>query len=113
MYVCVCMSVSVCHNWDTLHVIILCSLKRIVGPLGSGHFSVVSRGIWKGPSGQARDVAVKSLACTDQLSKVKFLQEAVIMGQFKHPNVVQLCGSVTEGDAVSSAICMQRKEGEW
>ena len=47
------------------------------------------------------DVAIKSLASSDPMSKVKFLQEAVIMGQFKHPNVVQLCGSVTEGDTVS------------
>ena len=32
---------------------------------------------------------------------VKFLQEAAIMGQFHHPNVVQLYGVVTSGDAVS------------
>ena len=33
--------------------------------------------------------------------KVKFLQEAAIMGQFKHPNVVDMYGVVTEGEPVS------------
>ena len=32
--------------------------------------------------------------------KVKFLQEAAINGQFKHPNVVTLLGVVTAGDPV-------------
>ena len=61
----------------------------------------------------AREVAIKSLACTDPMSKVKFLQEAVIMGQFKHPSVVQLCGSMMEGDTVCVrgvcvCVCMWR-----
>ena len=34
--------------------------------------------------------------------RVKFLQEAAIMGQFRHPNVVQLYGVVMEGNPVSS-----------
>eukprot|EP00731_Ephydatia_muelleri_P039308 Em1363g1a len=72
--------------------------NKITGPLGTGHFSFVSRGVWKDAQGVAREVAIKSLACTDPMSKVKFLQEAVIMGQFKHPSVVQLCGSMMEGD---------------
>ena len=33
--------------------------------------------------------------------RVKFLQEAAINGQFKHPNVVQLLGVVTVGEPVS------------
>ena len=33
--------------------------------------------------------------------KVKFLQEAAIMGQFSHPNVVKLYGVVTERKSVS------------
>ena len=36
-----------------------------------------------------------------QLDKVKLLQEAAIMGQFRHPNVVRLLGVVSEGDTVS------------
>ena len=33
--------------------------------------------------------------------KIKFLQEAAIMGQFLHPNVVKLHGVVTVGEPVS------------
>ena len=33
--------------------------------------------------------------------KVRFLQEAAIMGQFSHPNVVKLYGVVTVGEPVS------------
>ena len=34
--------------------------------------------------------------------RVKFLQEAAIMGQFKHPNMVEMYGVVTQGEPVSS-----------
>ena len=36
--------------------------------------------------------------------KVKFLQEAAINGQFKHPHVVQLLGVVIAGEPVSGLI---------
>ena len=36
-----------------------------------------------------------------ETDKVKFLQEAAIMGQFLHPNVVKLYGVVTVGEPVS------------
>ena len=36
--------------------------------------------------------------------KVKLLQEAAIMGQFSHPNVVQLHGVVTVGEPVSIPV---------
>ena len=49
------------------------------------------------------EVAVKTLnAGTMEDEKVKFLQEAAINGQFKHPNVVQLLGVVTVGEPVSN-----------
>ena len=32
---------------------------------------------------------------------IRFLQEAAIMGQFRHPNIVQLLGVVTVGKPVS------------
>ena len=42
---------------------------------------------------------LKSNASEQEL--VKFLQEAAIMGQFHHPNVVRLHGMVTVGEPVS------------
>ena len=33
--------------------------------------------------------------------RVKFLQEAAIMGQFKHHNVVEMYGLITDGEPVS------------
>ena len=48
------------------------------------------------------EVAVKTLKeGSDKQDRVKFLQEAAIMGQFKHPNVVTMYGVVTEGEPVS------------
>ena len=54
------------------------------------------------------EVAVKMLKSgSDETDEVKFLQEAAIMGQFKHPNVIKLHGVVTVGKPVSVAIvCM-------
>ena len=50
----------------------------------------------------AMDVAVKQLQSgASEEEKVKFLQEAAINGQFRHPNVVQLMGVVTVGEPVS------------
>ncbi len=50
----------------------------------------------------AMDVAVKQLQPgASEEEKVKFLQEAAINGQFKHPNVVKLMGVVTLGEPVS------------
>ena len=46
------------------------------------------------------DVAVKTL--TDSANTVKFLQEAAIMAQFRHPNILTLHGVVSAGDQVST-----------
>ena len=48
------------------------------------------------------EVAVKTLKeGSDEEDRVKFLQEAAIMAQFKHANVVVLHGVVTHGQPVS------------
>ena len=39
-----------------------------------------------------------------EISKVKFLQEAAIMAQFIHPNVISLYGVVSETEPVSLLI---------
>ena len=48
------------------------------------------------------EVAVKMLKVgVTEKERVQFLQEAAIMGQFSHPNVVKLHGVVTIGQPVS------------
>ena len=47
------------------------------------------------------DVAIKQLHTrASGEEKIKFLQEAAINGQFRHPNVVQLMGVVTISEPV-------------
>ena len=38
---------------------------------------------------------------SSELDKVKFLQEAAIMAQFRHPNIVTLHGVVSDKEPVS------------
>lgn len=62
---------------------------------------MVEQGVWQDG---ARDiqVAVKLLKQgATETDKVKFLQEAAIMAQFSHPNVVSLYGVVNKTDTVS------------
>ena len=66
-----------------------------------GQFGSVSRANWINEEG-GKKVAVKTLKPTILTSKkVKFLQEAAIMGQFFHSNVIRLFGVVTVGEPVS------------
>ena len=76
-------------------------MYRIKEHLGSGQFGQVDRGVWSSPDGPV-DVAIKTLreeASEDD--KIKFLQEAAIMGQFHHANIVMLHGMVTVAEPVS------------
>ena len=74
----------------------------ITGHLGRGNFGVVDRGIWHNGKGMMYEVAIKSLdGEASQQAKVKLLQEAAIMGQFSHPNVLKLYGVVTDNKTVS------------
>ena len=69
--------------------------------LGSGQFGIVHKGVWLSPKGDV-EVAVKTLKKgSGKGERVKFLQEAAIMGQFKHPNVVTMYGVITAGEPVS------------
>ena len=68
--------------------------------IGSGQFGTVNKGTWQSPKGVI-NVAIKQLHVrTSEEEKIKFLQEAAINGQFRHPNVVQLMGVVTIGEPV-------------
>ena len=48
------------------------------------------------------EVAIKTLPMdADEQDKIKLLQEAAIMGQFKHPNIVHIHGVIVQDDPVS------------
>ncbi len=85
--------------------------------LGKGHFGTVYRGIWhdsREDDGMAYEVAMKSL--TPNAAKgerVKLLREAAIMGQFHHPNILQLYGVVVEVDTVTVACHSAIDECAW
>ena len=83
--------------------------NRLADLLGSGQFGTVYKGVWQSPIRGDIDVAVKTLkeGSKDE-DRVKFLQEAAIMGQFQHPNVVEMYGVVTQGEPVSG---FQQKGG--
>ena len=87
-----------------VHVLYCCSIYRTVSHLGSGHFGNVDKGLWRSSKNKAVEVALKSLtkSASDE-DEVKFLQEAVIMAQFDHPNVISLYGVVSTGMPVSFA----------
>ena len=79
-----------------------CSVKETIG---SGEFGNVYRGLWETPYGP-EEVALKILkAGTGEEDKVKFLQEAAIMAQFKHPHIVRLLGAVTVDEPVGLCGC--------
>ncbi|KAL5491565.1 hypothetical protein EMCRGX_G016873 [Ephydatia muelleri] len=74
--------------------------------LGHGQFGGVHKGKWKSPKGEF-EVAIKVLDPTkshNDEDKVKFLQEAAIMAQFKHPNVILFYGIVSEGEPLMLVI---------
>ena len=57
--------------------------------------------MWSSPDGPV-DVAIKTLREeSSEEEKIKFLQEAAIMGQFHHANIVTLHGVVTVAEPVS------------
>ncbi len=74
---------------------------RIKRHLGSGQFGSVELGQWKRHGTKPVDVALKSLTKTSEEDKVKFLQEAAIMAQFRHPNVIMLYGVIAKEEPVS------------
>ena len=73
--------------------------------IGSGQFGLVYKGVLLRRDKNQVEVAVKTLKeASGEKDRVKFLQEAAIMGQFKHPNVVEVFGVVSEGEPVSIQI---------
>ena len=61
--------------------------------------------MWEGSPDKSREVAIKLLQKgASEESQVKFLQEAALMGQFSHPNIISLLGVVTLGEPVSASF---------
>ena len=90
------------HSQNNLCILDVC---RITGVLGEGQFGSVSKGIWREETGYILEVAIKSLKPnSEERDKVKFLQEAAIMAQFRHPNVVTLYGVVSSRGTVSLIV---------
>ena len=83
-------------------MLLLCEfVLRVQGHLGSGQFGSVEQGLWKNGA-RSIPVALKLLKeGASETDKVKFLQEAAIMAQFTHPNVVSLYGVVSKTEPVS------------
>ncbi|CAB1456562.1 unnamed protein product [Pleuronectes platessa] len=65
--------------------------------IGEGQFGDVHQGIYISPENPALSVAVKTCKnSTSDSVREKFLQEALTMRQFDHPNIVKLMGVITE-----------------
>ena len=82
--------------------VFLCSLHEM---LGSGVFGTVYRGVWLHKEGEEseqlveEEVAVKTMeGGANEEERIKFLQEAAIMGQFNHPNIIRLLDISMEGE---------------
>ena len=77
--------------------------------MGAGEFGVVTHAMWKSSIDQETEVAVKTLNIdANDKDKLRFLQEAAIMCQFDHENVIKLYGVVTEAPAMIVLEYMSR-----
>ena len=75
--------------------------------LGSGQFGEVCKAQWT-VGGHTLELAVKTLKSgASEVDKVKFLQEAAIMGQFNHSHVIKMYGVVTLGKPVSEPFLIR------
>lgn len=79
-------------------------------PLGSGRFGMVIKAMWKSPSVNLEVAAKKLRKGALPEERVRFLQEAAIMRQFNHPNVVQMKGVMIDRlpatqETVSTSAC--------
>ncbi|XP_068431985.1 protein tyrosine kinase 2aa isoform X2 [Clinocottus analis] len=65
--------------------------------IGEGQFGDVHQGVYNSPEIPSLAVAIKTCKnCTSDSVREKFLQEALTMRQFDHPNIVKLIGVITE-----------------
>ena len=75
---------------------------KMLTKLGEGEFGEVYKAVLKIPTGTSQDVAVKVVKKgAPQEERLKLLQEAAILGQFRHNNIIHLVGVVTTDEPVS------------
>ncbi len=74
--------------------------------IGSGAFGTVTKATWYHEQGSKmceEIVAVKKIeGGVSEEERILFLKEAVIMGQFGHPNIVKILAIVANGTEVRS-----------
>ena len=86
---------------------------EIMTKLGKGQFGEVYKAVLKSPTGTSQDVAVKvAKKGAPQEERVKLLQEAAIMGQFKHKHVVDLKGIVRDKQVRTQSIGKDVRQAE-
>ena len=74
--------------------------------LGHGAFGQVYKGVWchaviGSEEPVEEEVAVKTMEdAKSEEDEIKFLQEAAIMGQFDHPNIVKIMGIMSTNSEV-------------
>ena len=82
---------------------------RLKEYLGSGQFGIVYHGLLTvvrdDPEGGVKEVTVKTMenGATEE-DRVKFLQEAAIMGQFNNPYIIKIHGILTSSQPVSHCV---------
>ena len=69
----------------------------------------MNKGVWVDAEG-CESVAVKTVKSNGEIERLKLLQEAAIMGQFAHVNVVRLHGVVTVGNPVRNQLRVGLKQ---
>ena len=70
---------------------------EFLNKLGEGQFGEVYKAVLKSPTGTSQEVAVKLVKKgAPQEETLKLLQEAAILGQFRHRHVVDLKGIVRD-----------------
>ena len=84
-----------------MNTLSLNTLRRKGNLIGKGEFGAVYNGFWEAPTRMVQPVAMKMLRDNaNKQDRVKFLQEAAIMGQFNHPHIVKLLGAITAAEPV-------------
>ena len=106
-------TVGVVLSAGPTYVSCICSF-RIVDYLGSGNFADIHKAVWIQVGQEEMYVATKTLVSKSKKDRLRFLQEAHMMAQFKHVNIVKIHGVLAEKEPVStfpSGGRIEKREG--